>query len=378
MTEHIILVVNAGSSSIKVALFDAGLDVLMRASVTEIGGSSRLTVGTESGPCVAPTHDAGLRALLEALARHGYPLDRIRAAGHRVVHGGRNLTRPARIDHAVLVGIEACIPLAPLHNPHNLAAIRALSGLAPNLPQVAVFDTAFHATIPEVAARYAIPDDESARGIRRYGFHGISYASLVERLPDALDGTLPSRVLALHLGNGASICAIREGRSVATTMGYSPLSGLTMGTRAGDIDGNAVLKLAEIHGIEGAARILNRESGLRALGGASDMRTLHSKDDEAARFAIDHFCYWAARHSGSMIVAMGGLDAIVFTGGIGENDAQVRARICAHLAWLGVEIDPARNARNDMRIDTGGLPVLILPAAEEKQIAQQTRKVLGD
>ncbi|PPB80067.1 acetate kinase [Albidovulum inexpectatum] len=378
MSEHTILVINAGSSSIKAALFDAGLDVMMRASVTEIGGASRLEIGTEVGPCSAPTHQAALRQVLAALARNGYPLDRIRAAGHRVVHGGQNFTRPARVDPAVLAGIEACIPLAPLHNPHNLAAIRALGDLAPDLPQVAVFDTAFHATVPEIAARYAIPDGENARGIRRYGFHGISYASLVERLPDALDGRLPGRVLALHLGNGASICAIREGRSVATTMGYSPLSGLTMGTRAGDIDGNAVLRLAEIHGIEAAARILNRESGLVALGGASDMRVLHSRADAAARFAIEHFCYWAARHSGSMIVAMGGLDAIVFTGGIGENDAEARGRICAHLAWLGVEIDPARNERNEARIDSGGLPVLILPAAEEKHIAQQTRQVLGD
>jgi acetate kinase len=207
-------------------------------------------------------------------------LARLRAAGHRVVHGGRHLTAPALVTETVLAEIAAAAALAPLHNPHNLAAIRALRQRAPDLPQVACFDTAFHASNPEVALRYALPAAEEARGLRRYGFHGISYASLTRRLP-ALLGALPDRVLALHLGNGASLCAILKGRSVATTMGYSPLDGLTMGTRAGAIDGNAVLRLAERHGIDGAARILNRESGLLALGGHSDMRALRAAGTEA-------------------------------------------------------------------------------------------------
>src|SRR5690606_34292841 len=249
---------------------------------------------------------------------------------------------------------------------------------APGLPQVAVFDTAFHATNPEVAVRYAIPASEAAKGLRRYGFHGISYASLTERLPGLLGRPLPARLLAFHLGNGASLCAIREGRSVASSMGYSPLDGLTMGTRSGQIDGNAVLRLAEDHGIAGAARILNRESGLLALGGASDMRALQAAGTAEAGFAVAHFCYWAVRHAGSAVAAMGGLDAVAFTGGIGENDRDVRARICEGLGFLGVTVDAEANARNAPRIDAGGaVAVAIVPAEEEAWIAAVTRRLVG-
>ena len=228
-----------------------------------------------------------------------------------------------------------------------------------------------------MALRYALPPKAEAEGIRRYGFHGISYDSLTRRLPDLL-GHMPGRVLALHLGNGASLCAIREGRSVATTMGYSPLEGLTMGTRTGSIDGNAVLRLAELHGIGGAARILNRESGLLGLGGVSDMRALRAADTEAARFAIDHFAYWAVRHAGSMIAAMGGLDCVAFTGGIGEHDGAMRAAICDGLAFMGVAIDGAANAAAAGRLDRGqGPAVLIVPAAEEAHIARATAEVIA-
>lgn len=371
-----IFVVNAGSSSIKVALFDGGEQPVLSGMVSEIGGASRLTVGEGTGGALAPTHEVALALLIKGFAAAGYPLSSVEAAGHRVVHGGAALTAPVLVTADVLDQIAAAVPLAPLHNPHNLSAIRALIRLAPDLPQVACFDTAFHATNPEVAYRYALPPQEEARGLRRYGFHGISYESLTQRLP-AILGHLPSRTLALHLGNGASLCAIRDGRSVATTMGYSPLDGLTMGTRTGEIDGNAVLKLAEIHGIEGAARILNRESGLLGLGGMSDMRALRAADTPEARFAVSHFAYWAVRHAGSMIAAMGGLDCVAFTGGIGENDRAMRAAICDGLAYMGVTLDPVANREGRMRLDAGGPPVLIVPAAEEAWIAKAARKVIG-
>ncbi len=328
-----LLVVNAGSSSVKVALFD-GVVLVRSGQISEIGAD-------------------GHRAALERLLADGFGQG-LTAAAHRVVHGGSALTATCRIDAGVLAQIEACVPLAPLHNPANLAAIRALTALAPDLPQFASFDTAFHATNPEVARRYAVPAAVEAAGIRRYGFHGLSYAAIVRKVQEIGGGTLPNRLLALHLGNGASLCAIAGGRSVATTMGYSPLDGLTMGTRSGGVDGNAVLRLAELHGIAGATRILNRESGLLGLGGASDMRALHAAGTEAARFAVAHFCYWAVRHAGSMIAAMGGLDAIAFTGGIGENDSFVRGEILSGLAFIAA-----------------GKPVLVIEAEEERQIAME-------
>ncbi|MCB2111140.1 MAG: acetate kinase [Defluviimonas sp.] len=370
-----IFVVNAGSSSLKVALFD-GAALCASGAVTEIGASAALTLGAATRPVSAPDHEAALALLIAAFADAGFPFEGVTAAGHRVVHGGRRLMGTVRITPAALAEIEAAVPLAPLHNPHNLSAIRALARLAPDLPQVACFDTAFHATNPEVALRFALPASEEARGLRRYGFHGISYESLAGRLPGIL-GRLPERVLALHLGNGASLCAIAGGRSVATTMGYSPLDGLTMGSRTGAIDGNAVLRLAEIHGIDGAARILNRESGLKGLGGQSDMRALRAAGTPEAAFAIAHFAYWAVRHAGSMIAAMGGLDCLAFTGGIGEHDQAMRAEICAGLAYMGVRLDDAANRADRPRLEAGGPPVLIVPAEEEAHIARATAGMLG-
>lgn len=337
-----LLVVNAGSSSVKLAVFDEGLAEVAQARLEEIGST---------GPA---TH---LEALEQGLAQMAVPFTSLKAAAHRVVHGGASLTHPTRITPEVAAKIEACIPLAPLHNPANLTGISALERLAPDLAQFASFDTAFHATNPEVATRYALPPEAEALGLRRYGFHGLSYASLVRKLRMA--GPLPRRLLALHLGNGASLCAILDGCSVATTMGYSPLSGVTMGTRTGDIDGNAVLRLAEVNGLEAASRILNRGSGLMGLGGTSDMRALHAAGTREARFAIDHFIYWAIRHAGSMIAAMGGLDGVAFTGGIGENDARVRGAIRTGLAWAGEN------------------PMLIVPAEEERQIAVEAAALIG-
>ncbi|MDZ4392327.1 acetate kinase [Cypionkella sp.] len=351
-----LLVVNAGSSSIKLAVFDAGLRAVLAGSVTEIGGAGRLSLGAVDRDCAAADHRAALALAFEAMAAQGVGLGDLTAAAHRVVHGGEALVQPARVTAAVIEGIEACMPLAPLHNPGNLTAIRALQALAPDLPQFVSFDTAFHSTNPEVAVSYALPVAERMRGLRRYGFHGISYGSLVQHLAER--GMLPDRLLALHLGNGASLCAIKASVSVATTMGYSPLDGITMGTRTGGIDGNAVLRLAELHGIAGAGRILNRESGLLGLGGHSDMRALHAAGTPEAAFAVDHFCYWAVRHAGSMIAAMGGLDGIAFTGGIGENDAVVRGRIVDGLAWAGA------------------VPVHIVAAEEERFIAAQALALL--
>ncbi|TAG28382.1 MAG: acetate kinase, partial [Rhodobacterales bacterium] len=273
--------------------------------------------------------------------------------------------------------IAAAVPLAPLHNPAALVGIQAVAGLLPDLPQYAVFDTAFHGTNLEVATTYALPPEDRALGLRRYGFHGISYAALVRIL--AARGPLPQRLLACHLGNGASLCAIVNGRSVATTMGYSPLDGLTMGTRAGSIDGNAVLRLVEVHGLERASRILNRESGLFALGGSSDLRALHAARTPAARFALEHFAYWAVRHAGSMVAAMGGLDAVVFTGGIGENDAWMRNEILSGLAFMGVSSYPAANTRNESTLHdpTSRVAIWIVPADEERQIALEAQAVIA-
>jgi acetate kinase len=293
------------------------------------------------------------------------------------VHGGAELTETCRVTPDVIDAISACVPLAPLHNPANLVGIQSVADLAPGLPQYAAFDTAFHATNPKVATAYALPAAERAQGLRRYGFHGISYAALVRVLRG--QGDLPERLLACHLGNGASLCAIVNGRSVATTMGYSPLDGLTMGTRSGSIDGNAVLRLAELHGIAGAGRILNRESGLLALGGASDLRALHASDSPDARFALQHFAYWAVRHAGSMVAAMGGLDAMVFTGGIGENDPWMRAEILAGLGFLGVSSDPDANARNESTLHdaTSRVAIRIVPADEERQIAREAQGLMA-
>lgn len=350
------LIVNAGSSSLKLKLFEAEREVA-KAFVAEIGP------------------DGHRAAMATALARAGVSVDRLTAVAQRVVHGGAELTQTCRVTPEVLRQVEACVPLAPLHNPANLVGIQSVASLAPNLPQYASFDTAFHATNPEVAVTYALPKAERERGLRRYGFHGISYAAIVRILQGR--GQLPRRLLACHLGNGCSLAAIVNGRSVATTMGYSPLAGLTMGTRTGEIDGNAVLRLAEVHGVERAGRILNRESGLLGLGGASDMRALHAAGTPEAEFALRHFAYWAVRHAGSMVAAMGGIDAVVFTGGIGENDAWTRKEILSGLGYLGVSSDHEANARNEATLHdaTSRVAILLVPADEERQIALEAQAV---
>ncbi len=376
-----VLVLNAGSSSIKFAIFTADLTETLSGIAANIGGASFLTIAGETATYPFIDHKSGLSAVLAALKNHGYDIKTLKAAAHRVVHGGSKLTAPVRITPDVRSEIYDCTPLAPLHNPHNLAAIDALNQITPNLPQFASFDTSFHATNPHVATRYAIPRMMETKGIRRYGFHGLSYASLVTHLPEISGEKLPSRLLAFHLGNGASLCAIHNGQSVATTMGYSPLDGLTMGTRSGGIDANAVLRLVEDNGLERTKAILNHESGLLGLsGGKSDMRNLMLDPSADSAFAIEHFCYWSLRHAGSLIAAMEGLDAIAFTGGIGENALGVRARILRGLEWLGVRMNPDANHRNDVRLhaESSTVKAWVIPAKEEQMIAADALTLMGD
>lgn len=350
---------NAGSSSIKTALFDGALSEVLRIEATGIGTAGSIKVGTTTQDEDLPDNAAALAAIFAALKGQGIALAALRAVAHRVVHGGTRLTQASLITPLVRDAIADCIPLAPLHNPHHLAAIDAVRQLAPDLPQCASFDTAFHATIPDIARRYALPDHPGLADIQRYGFHGTSYAALVRTLPRQ-SGSLPERLLACHLGNGASLCAILNGQSVATTMGYSPLSGLTMGTRVGEIDAGATLRLVRQLGLEETENLLHHQSGLLGLSDLSpDMRTLEQSDDPEAGFAIDHFCYWAARQAGSMIVAMGGLDAVAFTGGIGENSAAIRDAILDKISWIG------------------NFPGYTVKAEEEVQIAQDANAVLN-
>lgn len=350
-----ILVLNAGSSSLKIEVFDEGLTSLIAGSVTNLGTGGQLRLGAATTAVATRDHAHALELMLEALANAGYPLTAFAAAAHRIVHGGAVMTAPARLSPPVTATIESVIPLAPLHNPNNLAGIYALQELAPDLPQYCSFGTAFHATNPDVATRYAIPQTHHDAGIRRYGFHGLSYANMVADFGDGL----PAHLLAFHLGNGASLCAIKDGKSIATSMGYSPLSGLTMGTRSGDIDGAAVLRMSKALGEDETDRMLNKNSGLQALAGDNNMKTLLERDDDDARFAVDHFCYWAARHAGSAVVAMGGLDAVAFTGGIGENAAAVRDQIMGYLSFFG------------------DVPVHVITADEEKQIARDALALMA-
>ncbi|MEM9499923.1 MAG: acetate/propionate family kinase [Pseudomonadota bacterium] len=374
-----ILVLNAGSSSIKFALFDEDLNPTLSGIAEAIGGASRLRFEDESQDLPLIDHRAALRAILSGLEKRGISKDSLRAAAHRVVHGGRKLSAPVRLTPDTMAEISSCTPLAPLHNPHNLAAIETLAEQVPDLPQFASFDTAFHASNPDVATRYAIPRMMETKGIRRYGFHGLSYASLVRNLPQVSGEKLPSRLLGFHLGNGASLCAIRNGHSVATTMGYSPLDGLTMGTRSGGIDANAVLRLVEENGLDRTKAILNHESGLLGLsGGKSDMRNLMVDPSADSAFAIEHFCYWTLRHAGSLIAAMEGLDAIAFTGGIGENAVGVRARVLRGLEWAGVRMNPDANDAGGPRLhaDSSKVAVWVVPAEEERMIAMDAVQLL--
>jgi acetate kinase len=326
MSDHL-LTLNAGSSSIKYALF--ARDDL----ATPVFAGQVEDIGLPGG---AATHDAAMAQVLAALnARH----ERVVAVGHRIVHGGVDLVQPVRVDDAVVAQMSALIPLAPLHQPHNVAGVRAAQLAFSGVPQVACFDTAFHAAQPELNRRFALPQPLFDAGLRRYGFHGLSYESILAQLVANDPVRAQGRVVIAHLGNGASMCAMHQGRSVATTMSFSPLDGLPMGTRCGRLDAAVVLHLIQQQGrsVDEVQRLLFRESGLLGLSGvSSDMRELEASSVPAAAMAVDYFVEHALRELAGMVAALRGIDTLVFTGGIGEHAAGVRQRIAAGAAWMGV------------------------------------------
>lgn len=383
-----ILTLNAGSSSLKLALFArAGEAPLASGLVDRIGPQATLRLtdaaGTTlpAGPADLTTHDAALAAALAVLAR-AFPDQRIEAVGHRIVHGGPDHDRPARLTPALMAELEALVPLAPLHQPHNLAGVRAAMAAFPGAPQVACFDTAFHRSHPWVADTYALPREFYARGLRRYGFHGLSYDYIAGALAGRDPALAAGRVIVAHLGNGASMCALAAGRSVASTMGFTALDGLPMGTRPGQIDPGVILHLIGQEGMSVAevTDLLYRRSGLLGLSGlSSDMRTLESAGTVEAREAIDYFTTRCQREIASLAASLDGVDALVFCGGIGENSRLIRAAICARLGWMGIAVDHALNAANAPRISPDGAPVqvLVIPTNEELVIARATRAAIG-
>lgn len=380
-----VLVINAGSSSIKFAVFTMAADPVrvVRGQVESIGAAAQFDItdtAEHSRPVDAADHDAALAFILDWLDGHVGDVT-LAAAGHRVVHGGTTHTAPVLIDDTVLAGLAALEPLAPHHQPHNVAAIRAIAARRPHLPQVACFDTAFHAGQPEEAVRLSLPDTYWQRGIRRYGFHGLSYEFITAQLPDHL-GTMPDRLVIAHLGNGASMCAVKAGRCVATTMGFSTLDGLIMGTRSGSMDPGVLLHLMAEDGMDhdGLTDLLYNRCGLLGLSGESaDMRTLLESTSDAARRAVDISCYRIARELGSLAAALGGLDALVFTGGIGEHAAPVRTAVCDRSAWLGIALDPAANDAHGPCISTADSAVSAwaIPTNEELTIARHVRDMIA-
>lgn len=389
-----LLVLNAGSSSVKFSVFAVGkaLTLSWRGQIEGFGGAPTFEVFAGAERMVSRAFDAGQggvgtphEAAFAALFDWLFGvIDRgsLLAAGHRVVHGGGVFTAPVAIDAATLAGIERLSPLAPLHQPHNIAGIRAVSGLAPDLLQVACFDTAFHATLPEPAFTLALPKSLREAGIRRYGFHGLSYENVAAALPPHLKAE-GSRVIAAHLGNGASLCAMLGGRSIDTTMSFTALDGLVMGTRGGSLDPGVLLHLMAAHGM-GAAdleELLYRRSGLLGLSGiASDMRTLLDSETREAALAVDCFVHRAVREAGGLVAMLGGLDGLVFTAGIGERSALIRERLCECFGWLGLILDRDANAAHRPVISTADskVAVLIIPADEEHVIARHTLALAND
>ncbi|MBT2336680.1 acetate/propionate family kinase [Variovorax paradoxus] len=395
MTDQL-LTMNAGSSSIKMALFEAAAaDGALpaarwsgQADGLGAGLKARLRVRDAEGRTLhdaalqgdSRTHQGALAALLEWHAQQGES-GRIAAVGHRIVHGGANFMAPARIDDGVLSALAALEPLAPLHQPHNLAGVRAAMKAFDGVPQVACFDTAFHATQPDVNRRFALPRALHDAGVRRYGFHGLSYESIVAQFAQLAPQLAQQRVIVAHLGNGASMCGMAEGRSVATTMSFSPLDGLTMGTRCGHLDAAVVLYLMRSRGMsaDDVEKLLFRESGLLGLSGiSSDMRELEASAAPAAAEAIAHFTEQVVQHMGSLAAALRGVDAIVFTGGIGENAAALRGRILEECGWLGVHVDAATNRAGHARLTTPESPISawVFKTDEEAVIARHTARLL--
>jgi acetate kinase len=386
-----ILVVNAGSSSIKVAVFAARageLSLELRGQVEGLYTRPRFEAHDPFGHVVAEKswgrmalgHDGAIEYLSGVLQDH-FAGHRLIGVGHRVVHGGLEYTAPVRVEAKTLEALQRLIPLAPLHQPHNLAPIARLLKRAPELPQVACFDTAFHRTNPDVAQRFALPEELHEAGVQRYGFHGLSYEYIAAELPRVDAAAAAGKTIVLHLGNGSSMCALAAGRSVATTMGFTATDGLPMGTRCGALDPGVMLYLMDERGMDARAieRLLYHESGLLGVSGiSSDMRTLLASPAPSAQLAIDIYVYRIRRELGSLAAALGGLDAIVFTGGIGENALAIQERVCRDAAWLGVELAAAASATGGTRISAAGSRVSawVVPTNEELMIARHTQRVL--
>jgi acetate kinase len=379
-----VLALNAGSSSIKFALFEIVDDrVLSQAAhgqIEAVGRAPHFIAQDGKGNVLedahwpSGSHEDLLGSLLGFVDSH-LGTDRLRAVGHRVVHGGVAFTAPVIMTDDVLRSLERLTPLAPLHQPHNLAPIRAIAATRPNLPQVACFDTAFHHTMPPLATRLALPRELEAKGVRRYGFHGISYEFIARQLTQSAPVLAAGRVIVAHLGNGASLCALRGGRSVETTMSFTALDGLVMGTRCGTLDPGVVLHLIAQQGMSAKAveDLLYNRSGLLGVSGLSnDMRTLLASKALEAQEAVALFVYRFAQEMGALVSVLGGLDGLVFTAGIGEHAAPVRQMACECLEWLGIRLDQEANARNAPLISTpeSAVEVRVIPTDEERMIAR--------
>jgi acetate kinase len=387
-----ILVLNAGSSSIKFCLFRLGADGTLRrdvrGQVSDLHTAARFVMRRDAvvladralsdGP---QSHAAALEQALTDIAAQARGV-RIVGVGHRVVHGGLEFMAPTRLTPEVLERLESYVPLAPLHQPHNLSAIRVMFERLPDVPEIGCFDTAFHRGVPEVAQLFALPPRFARAGIRRYGFHGLSYEYIASRLPAIDERAAAGRTVVFHLGNGASMCAMAGGRSVATTMGFTAVDGLPMGTRCGSLDPGVMLFMMDELGMgpREIERLIYHESGLYGMSGISnDVRDLLASPSPAAATALEVFTYRAARELGSLAAALGGLDAIVFTAGIGENQPEIRARVCRASEWLGIDLDPATNARHGPRISTSASRVAayVVPTDEESMIARHVQRLLA-
>jgi len=388
-----IAVLNAGSSSLKFSLFvarDGALELAARGQAEGLYTAPRFVAKDGAGKLLAEKswgegtklgHDGALDHLV-AFLRSDLASHRLVGIGHRVVHGGLEYAHPVKLDAKVLATLEKYVPLAPLHQPHNLAPIRALIERSPELPQVACFDTAFHSSAPAVAQAFALPKAITDRGVRRYGFHGLSYEYIASVLPRHDERAAKGKTIVLHLGNGSSMCAMAGSRSVASTMGFTAADGLPMGTRCGSLDPGVILYLMDELEMDARTieKLIYQQSGLLGVSGiSSDMRTLEASSEPGAKAAIDLFVYRIGRELGSLAAALGGLDAIVFTAGIGENSRSLRERVCRDSAWLGVDVDAAGNEGRGPRISTATsrTSAWVIPTNEELMIARHTRALLG-
>lgn len=385
-----ILVLNAGSSSIKFALYQTAyrsisltcrgkIEIDNRASSLFQVRNARGELLWQQHPHIS-CHENAIEMLLQWLETRT-DLQQPTAAGHRVVHGGMLFDQPVIIDEQITTRLLQLVSLAPLHQPDSLAGISALQRLRPDLPQVACFDTSFHRTMPDEERIYALPGPLMEQGIRRYGFHGLSYEYIAHILPDYLDDRATGRIVVAHLGNGASLCALQQGKSIATTMGFTPLEGLPMGTRCGNLDPAVLLYLIREQQMDHGTLtdLLHRRAGLLGVSGISaDMRILLASNDPDAKRAVDLFVWQVCRQLGAMVAALEGIDALVFTGGIGEHAPQIRAQICARLKWLSIGLDESANQANATCISTANshTPVLVLPTDEEIIIARHTLRLI--